>query len=264
MSPQGPVELPRVVAEFAAGRPTRAVWKNELGGLTFEIEAGDVRQFMKWTPTDSGIDLSAEVTRLRWAARFVAVPQIVDAGADESGNWMVTTGLPGRMAVDEHWKREPATAVRALGRGLRALHEAMPVADCPFDWSAQTRLDAVRSRAAAGRLNPASWPVDLQHYGTVERALEVLADIPTVDQLVVCHGDACAPNTLIGDDGGYTGHVDFGALGVADRWADLAVATWSTQWNYGLGWEQPLLQAYGIEADPERTQYYRLLWELSD
>jgi kanamycin kinase len=51
-------------------------------------------------------------------------------------------------------------------------------------------------------------------------------------------------------------------LGVADRWADLAVATWSTQWNYGPGWEQPLLAAYGVAADPERIRYYRLLWDL--
>lgn len=33
------------------------------------------------------------------------------------------------------------------------------------------------------------------------------------------------------------------ALGVADRWADLAVATWSTTWNYGPGWEEPVLDA---------------------
>jgi kanamycin kinase len=79
---------------------------------------------------------------------------------------------------------------------------------------------------------------------------------------VVCHGDACAPNTLIGEDGHWTGHVDLGSLGVADRWADLAVATWSTEWNYGPGWEGPLLAAYGVQEDPQRSDYYRLLWDL--
>ena len=90
-----------------------------------------------------------------------------------------------------------------------------------------------------------------------------LADVPDVDRLVVCHGDPCAPNTLIGDDGVWTGHVDLAALGVADRWADLAVATWSTAWNYGPGYEEALLDAYGIAPDPERTAYYRLLWDLT-
>jgi kanamycin kinase len=80
---------------------------------------------------------------------------------------------------------------------------------------------------------------------------------------VVCHGDACAPNTLLTVDGHWSGHVDLGLLGTADRWADLAVATWSTEWNYGPGWEQLLLDAYGIAADPERARYCRLLWDLS-
>jgi hypothetical protein len=44
--------------------------------------------------------------------------------------------------------------------------------------------------------------------------------------------------------------------------ADLAVATWSTTWNYGPGWEIPLLDAYGVDPDPDRTRYYRLLWEV--
>jgi len=56
--------------------------------------------------------------------------------------------------------------------------------------------------------------------------------------------------------------VDLGSLGTADRWADLAVATWSTQWNYGAGWEQLLLDAYGTDPDPGRSAYYRLLWDL--
>jgi kanamycin kinase len=37
----------------------------------------------------------------------------------------------------------------------------------------------------------------------------------------------------------------------------------SIGWNYGPGWKQVLLDAYGIAPDAERTRYYRLLWELS-
>ncbi len=48
----------------------------------------------------------------------------------------------------------------------------------------------------------------------------------------------------------------------SDRWADLAVATWSVEWNYGPQWEGLLLEAYGIAPDPDRSSYYRLLWDL--
>ena len=73
---------------------------------------------------------------------------------------------------------------------------------------------------------------------------------------------AAHPNTLLSDDGRWSGHVDLGELGIADRWADLAVATWSTEWNYGPGWDGLLLDAYGVPPDTERTNYYRLLWDL--
>ncbi|MFE9813353.1 hypothetical protein [Streptomyces sp. NPDC005548] len=83
-SPQGPVEPPRAVTVLAAGRPVRAVWENEVGGLTFQVGVGDARQFVKWTPTDGGIDLAAEVARLRWAVRYTTVPLVLGEGADET------------------------------------------------------------------------------------------------------------------------------------------------------------------------------------
>jgi aminoglycoside phosphotransferase len=52
----------------------------------------------------------------------------------------------------------------------------------------------------------------------------------------------------------------------ADSGIDLAGEAermaWA-EWNYGPGWERLLLDAYGTRPDPERTRYYRLLWDLS-
>ncbi|MET0315644.1 MAG: phosphotransferase, partial [Rhodococcus fascians] len=89
----------------------------------------------------------------------------------------------------------------------------------------------------------------------------VPADAPPADRLVVCHGDACAPNTLIGADGDCSGHVDLGDLGVADRWSDLAVVTMSLAWNFPTVEEDALLDAYGVASDHERIAYYRARWE---
>lgn len=232
--------VPDVVRALAAGRPLRPVWRNERGGLTFQVGAGAGREFVKWAPAGSGLDLAAEAVRLAWAAAFTPVPAVIERGADAGQSWLVTAGLPGDSAVADHWRADPATAVAAIGAGLRALHDALPVAVCPFSWSVDERRRRAGSAAAA--LGPA----------------------PAIDRLVVCHGDACAPNTLIGEDGRWCGHVDLGALGVADRWADLAIATWSTEWNYGPGWEDALLHAYGIAPDPPRSAFYRALWDLGD
>jgi kanamycin kinase len=221
------VPIPAVVAEIAAGRPAAAVWVNELGGVTFEIDGG--REYVKVYPDAVAHLLAAEVPRLRWARRYTPVPEVLACGP----GWLHTARLRGRSAVDPRWGDHPRTAARAIGTGLRRLHDALPVGDCPF-----------------GRL---SW---------------VPADAPPPDRLVVCHGDACSPNTLMSDDGAFSGHVDLGDLGVADRWADLAVATLSLDWNFPTegpgGFQEVLLDAYGITADVERIAYYRAAWDASD
>jgi kanamycin kinase len=252
--------LPPVVAALAAaGTPVRLVWTNELGGQTFEAGGAAGRYFVKWVPAGSGLDLDREVVRLGWAARFIAVPTVLDQGSDATGSWIATAALTGENAVSARWLADPERAVTAIGAGLRALHEALPVDDCPFSWSAEERVADARRRA--GQLDPAAWHPEHQRL-SVEAALAAVSRPPAVDRLVVCHGDSCAPNTLLDDQGNWCGHVDLGSLGVADRWADLAIATWSTEWNYGPGWSEPLLAAYGVEADPARIRFYRLLWDL--
>ena len=220
---------------LARGRPTAPVWRNELGGLTFRLGDGDGAQYVKWIAAGTPeIDFRAEAERLTWARQWITVPPVLGQGADADGSWLVTAAVPGRSAVDPRWIARPAAAATAIGRGLRTFHDRLPVAGCPFDWSIERR-----SAHASTDLGAA----------------------PPIDRLVVCHGDACAPNTLLLDDGTVAAHVDLGALGLADRWADLAVAAWSTEWNYGPGYDDLVYVGYGIAPDAERIAYYRRLWD---
>jgi len=246
---------------IAAGNPVRLVWENEVGGLTFGIGVNPATRFVKWSPRNACVDISGEIDRLRWAGNFTTVPEVLSTGSDDEGAWMVTAALPGESAVSDPWLADPTAAVIAIGQGLRDMHEAMPIEGCPFLWSAQSRVADVHRRAELGMIDPTGWNEDHQQLD-LAAALALIDEVPEVDRLVVCHGDACAPNTLIAHDGTCSGHTDLGAMGVADRWADLAIATWSTVWNYGEGFEEVLLDAYGIGADLARTAYYRLLWDL--
>jgi len=168
------------------------------------------------------IDLRREAAGLSWAARYTRVPRVRQLGEDDTGSWLVTSPVDGTNAVDPRWLADPRTAVIAIGEGLRALHDALPVTSCPFSWMAEERLAAARRLAEHGEQNRDRWHPTHRHL-TVEAALNLLERIPPVDE-VVCHGDSCAPNTLIDGSGRWSGHVDLGALGVADRWADLAVS----------------------------------------
>jgi kanamycin kinase len=159
---------------------------------------------------------------------------VIDSGGDETAQWLLTAALPGDSAVGDTWRARRPEAIGAIATGLRAIH-AIPIEDFPTHWTAQV------------------W---------VGRRPESLGTPPPVDDPVVVHGDACAPNTLISLAGEWVGQVDFGDLAVGDRWADLAIASLSLDWNFGEGHQDELFQAYDIEPDEERMRYYRALWQL--
>lgn len=235
--PAPDLPVPERVRALAGGAALTAVWRNGVGGLTFRTSDD---RYIKYGPRNAESSMADEAERLRWARPHTLVPEVLEVGGGDTDEWLVTRALPGTSAVDPRWLADPATAVRAVGEGLRALHDALPVAGCPFDWSVPTRFANAARRGI--RITTA------QHTP------------PPDDLLVVCHGDACCPNTLLDEGGRFLAHVDLGALGVADRWADIAVASMSTEWNYGPGWEDALIEAYGLAPDRERLAYYRALW----
>ena len=120
------VVVPAAVRMIAAGRRARPVWLNALGGTTFELTDDDAgTSFVKFAPAGSGLPLAREAERLAWAQRFTPVPRVLGAGSDVTGTWLHTAALTGRNAVDARWLGDPAPAVAAIGRGLRALHEVL-------------------------------------------------------------------------------------------------------------------------------------------
>ena len=222
--------IPDIVSEVAAGRPAELVWRNDLGGLTFRIED----QFVKWNPRNTGVDLERERVRLTWIAGRHPAPRVIEWGSDAEHQWLVTEAVPGDSAVGDTWRARRPEAIRAIATGLRAIH-AIAIDDFPADWASEVWV---------GR-EPAS-----------------LGPRPPLDDPVLVHGDSCAPNTLVAADGRWTGNVDFGDLGIGDRWADLAVASLSLDWNFGEGHQDELFGTYGIEPDAARIEYYRALWHL--
>jgi kanamycin kinase len=235
--PDDAAPVPETVRELAMGAALTPVWRNEIGGMTFRTDDG---RFIKHGPLNAETSMAGEAARLAWAGQWINVPRVIEAGTDATAEWLVTRAIPGLSAVAPRWLAEPAVAVRAVGEGLRALHDALPAADCTFEWTVPSRL---ANAARRGIRVPAH-----------------LTTPPPVDRLVVCHGDACCPNTLLDDSGAWSAHVDLGALGTGDRWADIAVAAMSTEWNYGPGWTDALVEAYGLAPDAERMAYYQELW----
>jgi kanamycin kinase len=205
--------------------------------------------------------LGAEAERMIWAAPYLPVPRVVACERLGATSVLVTDALGGRDATYAGWRDDLPGLVAALGRGLRAFHDAVGEEWCPFRFDAGRALEHVRRRLAADLIHSTDLHPEHAHLTPASALAELEAIAPTDEDLVVCHGDYCAPNVLL-TDGRVSGYVDLGELGVADRWWDVAVGAWSVGWNFGMEYEDLFYESYGVAPDPARIAFYRLLYDL--
>jgi kanamycin kinase len=188
------------------------------------------------------------------------VPEVIEYGSDGDVEWLVSLRLPGEPATAARHLARPLETVRLLAEGLRALHDVDP-AGCPFDHGLTATLRHIDARIDRGELDPDGFNREHRGLSVVEARARLEATTPAEEDLVLTHGDYCFPNVMI-ESGRFSGYLDLGEAGLADRWRDLAVATWSTTWNVGSGWEDAFLEAYGVDWDAPRCAFYRLLYDL--
>jgi aminoglycoside phosphotransferase len=256
------VQFPAQISRYVAGWPARQVWDSG-PARTWRLTGPDGRQlYLKSAPAQAAVPLRAEAARTRWAlAAGLPVPRILAACADGSAEWLLSEALPGTMAADPRLRADPESLVPILARGLRRFHDT-PAAECPFPYSAADALARIRRRVAEGGIRPEDMHDEHRHLSPAQALAELERLRPGSEDLVVCHGDYYLPNILIAD-GEAVGFVDLGELGVADRWWDLAVGSWSVTWNLGPGWEDLFLASYRVDRDERRVAFCRLLYDVT-
>jgi aminoglycoside phosphotransferase len=93
--------------------------------------------------------LTAERDRCMWLREWAPVPEVVDHGADNGVEWMLTAALPGVNATAPKHLADPEVTVPLLADGLRSFHDIDPAAS-PFDYRMPVARDHVARRIAAG------------------------------------------------------------------------------------------------------------------
>jgi kanamycin kinase len=257
----GAPQLPADILDRYSAWTFRPVSVHPGNSVMYRIAHGDEVRFLKvvrrgWFPS-----AEAEASRMLWARAHVPVPDILDRGASAAATWFVSRAIPGEDATNRRFRSDLAGLVQRLAGALRQFH-SMPVAECPFSFRIDEALEHVVRRFRHGEIDPArDFHTEHSELSADLAVKRLLATRPAAEDVVVCHGDYCVPNILFRDSA-LAGFVDLGEMGVADRWWDLAVATWSLTWNFGPGYEAMFLDAYGVKVGEQRLQYYRLLYDL--
>jgi kanamycin kinase len=218
-------------------------------------------RFLKVVRKGSFPSAEAEAQRAMWARAHVPVPEILRSGVTADATWFLSGAITGNDATDERFRSDVPGLIRRLAVALRQVH-SIPADGCPFSFQLDAALQHARQRLRHGEIDPArDFHVEHADLSADAAVRKLAATRPATEDLVVCHGDYCVPNILFHDNT-LAGFVDLGELGIADRWWDLAVATWSLTWNFGPGYESLFLDSYGVDFDEPRCQYYRLLYDV--
>jgi aminoglycoside 3'-phosphotransferase-2 len=226
------------------GRSSASVYRLE--------RAGRPCLFLKAATESDASALRGEAERLGWLHGRLPVPELIEFAENSYGAYLLTSIVPGddltsfNKAGDDSKRRMTVL----LGEALAMLHE-VDAADCPFLHSVEHELARVKQLTGVAEEGDMS-----------ALLLELQSAAPPEVSQVLTHGDACLPNVLVLDDR-LSGFVDLGSAGLGDPYRDLAQTLWSLEYNYGPGWEEEFLEAYGMAGmDRGKLDYYLKLSSL--
>ncbi len=251
-----PAPIESLVAEYQFQRVSIGESAAKVFCLTRE---GSPALFLKCASGDARAELKDEAARLRWFADRAQVPRVRAVASDHRKTYLLVEALPGRNAAEIGAEQADAV-VSGFAHALRELH-AQPITGCPFDQRLDRQIERARERTLTGLVDEADFDEERQGRHASELLLQLERARPAEEDLVLTHGDACLPNVIF-DGERFTGFVDCGRAGVADRYQDLALSTRSIAGNWGREWASHFFEAYGLpDSDPLRLAYYCLLDE---
>ncbi|HRQ40906.1 MAG TPA: aminoglycoside 3'-phosphotransferase [Chloroflexota bacterium] len=204
-------------------------------------------------------ELEREAEVMGWLDGKLSVPRRLFFERTGEKVFLLMTAVPGMDFT--HFNDGPdevkETAVHLLATGLRQIH-SLPITGCPFDQRLAMKMETAHQHMLAGQVDEEDFD---STYSITEAYQLLLAGRPVSEDLVFTHGDYCLPNIVVAD-GRVSGFIDLGRAGVADRYQDLAICWRSTNHNFGPGWGDKFLAAYGAaQPDAAKMDFYRPLDE---
>ncbi|MGH8496544.1 MAG: APH(3') family aminoglycoside O-phosphotransferase [Gammaproteobacteria bacterium] len=187
------------------------------------------------------------------------MPRVLEFGIEGELAYLLTEALPGSSAVEAPPGLWPRISAQVAFR-LRRLH-SLEAEECPFDRTLDRVAPLAATRASSGQVDESDFDPDRLGCNAMELLDSLYRERPQSEDVVVTHGDACLPNTIF-HNGSFSGFIDCGRCGRADRYQDLALAHRSIESNFGSSLAEDFLRAYGLKhVDTRKLSYYRLLDE---
>ncbi|MFD8377114.1 APH(3'') family aminoglycoside O-phosphotransferase [Streptomyces sp. NPDC059679] len=240
------------------------VTAGESGASVFR--SADTTRYAKCVPVADAADLEAERDRIAWlSGQSVPGPRVLDWYSGDAGACLVTSAVSG-IPADQVSAGDLRVSWGRIADAVRRLHE-LPVSECPFRRGLDAMVAVASDVVARDAVNPEFLPVEQQHTPAAELLTRVTRQVPRrreqeAADTVVCHGDLCLPNVILDPQTlDVSGFIDLGRLGLADRYADLALLlanareTWTDE-EQARAADVAFAERYGIALDHDRLRFY--------
>jgi len=260
------IQTPASIASVLGNRigKTEELGKSGAQVLLYDDYVLKIRPAGDWDTEDVKI--------LRWLNGKAPVPQVAAHEVWNDRDWLLMTRIQGQELCRPEVMNNPTLLLDCMAEALNTLW-LIPIADCPFERTVTENLSHAEEAILSGHFDPSDCEPETFGPGGFENPEALLnwlkSNQPPQDR-VVTHGDFCLPN-LFTDGKRFTGFIDVGSVGVADRWMDLALGWRSLKHNsdghYGKVYlnidPDDLFRAAGVQKDEEKLWYYILLDELN-
>ena len=194
--------------------------------------------------------LQAEADKTRFFHKKGLGAEVLAYLTEGERDWFATRAVRGEDCTHADYLAEPTRLSDLLGETLRWLHE-MPTDGCPAPDYLHQYTTLVESNYRSGNYDKSAFP-DSFGYRSAEEAWDVFSKsrhLLKADTLI--HGDYCLPNIML-DSWHFSGFIDLGNSGVADRHIDLFWGAWTLGFNLHTdAYRDRFFDAYGRDRVDE-------------
>lgn len=205
--------------------------------------------------------LEKEFNALKWLDGKLPVPKIVLFDRNEDYEFLITESLHGEMLCSKKYQDNPEQGIKIIGEAFKKIY-SVDITSCPFNVSNDYKLSLIYNYINNNLLKEENIkPEVLDKYGSIENIFKFLKENRFKEELCFSHGDTSLPNFFAQDDH-FSGFIDLGECGIADKWFDLAICEKSIIRNYGEKYIDQFYKELGIIPDRDKINYYLLMMEL--
>jgi aminoglycoside 3'-phosphotransferase III len=205
--------------------------------------------------------LTQEYNNLEWLNGRLKVPTIVLYDVSAEAEFLITKAISGEMVCSDYYLENPELGIPVIVEAFKELYK-VDITNCPFNVSIKYKLSLVKYNIDNNLIdiNNVSDRA-LEKHKSLEGIYNYLVNNVFKEELCFSHGDISLPNVFACNNK-FSGFVDVGECGIADKWFDIAIVEKSIVRNYGKQYINNFYNLLDIVPDQKKIDFYQLLMEL--